>query len=189
MCALRPLVDASRRVSRRPIASPRWAVYATVYHGAGRVPTRTMFDLDDTQQRVRELYLKKRNVGIFGRAGCGKSTVIVRAIQHARRIYGDKKVGVLAWTNHAAGLIGGRTVHKLLGVGTAALPKERVLEIVKGNPATRYRLQHVRVIFIDELPIIAARWFLVLEYFVRLLAPPSMQAVPRGSCQVVGTFP
>lgn len=144
-----------------------------------------MFDLDDTQQRAWELYLSKKNVGIFGRAGCGKSTVMLRAINHARRVHGDKNVGVMAWTNSAASRIGGQTVHKFLGVGLAQLPKERVFDIVSGNAATRYRIKSARVIFIDELPMMAARWFRVLEHVMRKHATRCKQALPWGGCQVI----
>lgn len=147
-----------------------------------------MFDLDDTQQRAWELYLSKKNVGIFGRAGCGKSTVMLRAINHARRVHGDKNVGVMAWTNSAASRIGGQTVHKFLGVGLAQLPKERVFDIVNGNAATRYRIKSARVIFIDELPMMAARWFRVLEHVMRKHAMRCKQALPWGGCQVIGAF-
>lgn len=113
---------------------------------------------------------------------------MLRATKHARRIHGDKQVGVMAWTNPAASLIGGKTVHQFLGVGVAPLPKEKDMYIVKRNAATRYRIQGVRVIVIDELPMMAARWFGALEYVLRQLAVPCMQTVPWGCCQVVGAF-
>jgi len=146
------------------------------------------FDLDDMQQQVWEKYLAKKNVALFGRAGCGKSTVMMRAINHARRDHGEDRVGVLAWTNHAAGLIGGQTLHKFLRVGPAPLPKESVLQMVQKNSAAKYRIKNVRVMFIDEVSTIASRWFAVLENVVRQLAVPYMQALPWGGCQVIGTY-
>jgi len=147
-----------------------------------------MFDLDESQQLAWELYLTKKNVAVFGRAGCGKSTVMLRAIAHARRMHGGEHVGDLAWTNRAASLIGGQTICKFLRVGGAALSKEDVLATVKGNAAAKAHIARVRVIFIDELSLVVARWFGVLEYVVRQLAVPCMQALPWGGCQVVSTL-
>jgi len=146
------------------------------------------FDLDVSQQSGWEGFLAGRNIGLFGRAGCGKSTVLQRAIAHARRVHGRGRVGVMAWTTAAARMIDGCTLHKFLRVGIAELPKERILEAVKRNVFTRNQLTNTRVIFIDELPMISSRWFTILEYVVRQLAPAGKQGRPWGGCQVVGTY-
>ncbi|OSX79642.1 hypothetical protein BU14_0074s0072, partial [Porphyra umbilicalis] len=117
------------------------------------------FDLDASQQSAWEGFLAGKNVGLFGRAGCGKSAVLTRAIAHARRVHGVDQ------------MIDGQTLHKFLQVGIAELPKERVLEKVKANLFVRAEVTKTTVIFIDELPLIAARWISVLEYVVRQLAP------------------
>lgn len=101
---------------------------------------------------------------------------------------GTRMLGLLAWTNCAATRIGGQTVHKFLGVVLAQLPKERVFDIVCGNAATRYRIKTVRVIFIEELPMMPARWFRVLEHVVRRHAMHCKQAEAWGGCQVIGAF-
>jgi len=146
------------------------------------------FDLDISQQSAWEGFLKGKNVGLFGRAGSGKSAVMQRAIAHARRLHGADRVGVIAWTTAAAKVIDGHTLHKFLRVGIAELPKERILIAVKRNVFIRQRLSNTAVVFIDELPLIAARWFVILEYVIRQLAPAGRHGRPWGGCQVVGTF-
>ncbi|OSX80731.1 hypothetical protein BU14_0033s0075 [Porphyra umbilicalis] len=91
----------------------------------------------------------------------------------------------MAWTTAAAKMIDGQTLHKFLQVGIAELPEERVLEKVKANLFVRAKVTKTTVIFIDELPLIAARWFSVLEYVVRQLAPAGRHGRPWGGCQVV----
>lgn len=146
------------------------------------------FDLDESQQEAWELYLEKKNVCLFGRAGCGKSTLILRAIAHAQRTHGTNRVVVLAWTNFAANLVGGKTLHKFLRVGIADVPKDVILEKVRCNAFARESVKAAKVIFIDELPQFPARWFAVLEFVVRQLALDSHQGRPWGGIQVVGTF-
>lgn len=146
------------------------------------------FDLDESQQEAWELYLGKKNVCLFGRAGCGKSTLLLRAIAHAQRTHGTNRVVVLAWTNFAANLAGGQTLHKFLRVGIADVPKEIILEKVRCNAFARESVKAAKVIFIDELPQFPARWFAVLEYVVRQLALDSHQGRPWGGIHVVGTF-
>lgn len=145
------------------------------------------FDLDTSQQTAWEAYLGGKNVCLFGRAGSGKSAVLRRAIQHAQRAHGTDRVGILSWTAHAAKLIGGETLHKFLQVGIAPLPKDVILASVRSKFRVKERLKNVTVIFIDELPQVPARWFVVLEYVVRQLAVAHKQALPWGGCQVVGT--
>lgn len=145
------------------------------------------FDLDESQQHAWELFMARKNVALVGRAGSGKSTVMARAITHARRVHGAGCVGVMAWMTHAANLIGGTTFHKFLCIGIAELPKDVILNKVLANCVTRARIKATKVIFIDELPTFPARWLAVLEYVVRQLAPAHNQWLPWGGVQVVGT--
>lgn len=146
------------------------------------------YDLDCSQQDAWEAYLSGKNVALFGRAGSGKSVVLRRCIAHAQRMHGVNKVGIVAWTTHAASLIGGITMHKFLRIGIAELPKEAVLEKVRGNMYTKEMLKNVKVIVIDELPQMASRWLVVFEYVVRQMAMSHKQSMPWGGCQVVGAL-
>lgn len=102
--------------------------------GSGPLFTPTMsFELDAYQLHAWDLFISGKNVGLFGRASCGKSAVMTRSIAHARLEFGSDRVGVMAWTTHAAGLIGGTTFHKFLSIGIAELRKEVILEKVRGN--------------------------------------------------------
>lgn len=145
-------------------------------------------DLDDDQQQVWEAFISGKNVGIFGRAGSGKSTVMGRAIARARKVHGVAEVGVMAWTTSAAKIIGGCTFHKFLGIKVEERPKEVILQKVRGNPFVCNKLRKTKVIFIDEVPQFAARWFTVFEYVMRQLAPVYKHALPWGGIQIIGTF-
>lgn len=143
------------------------------------------FDLDLSQHSAWEGFLAGKNVGLFGRAGCGKSTVLKRAIDRARSVHGEAGVGVVSWTTAAAKLIDGQTMHKFLRIGIAELPKERILEAVKRNKFVRHKVAHTSILFIDEVPLIPTRWFTIFEYVVRQLAPAGKQGRPWGGCQVI----
>lgn len=144
------------------------------------------FDLDDSQHVAWQTFLDNKNVAVFGRAGCGKSAFLRHCIRHAERVHGANRVSVLAWTTHAAGLIGGETLHKFLRVGIAELSKEVILTMVRRNIHVRDRVKNTKVLIIDELPQISTRWLGILEYVVRQLAVLHKQALPWGGCQILG---
>lgn len=146
------------------------------------------FDLDEAQHHAWEAFLDKKNVAVFGRAGCGKSAFLRYCIRHAERVHGPTRVGILAWTTQAAGLIGGETLHKFLRVGIAEVPKDVICAMVQRNVYVRERIKNMKMLIIDELPQIAARWFDILEYVFRQLALLHKQALPWGGCQVLGTL-
>lgn len=150
------------------------------------VVTEMDFDLDESQHVAWQAFLDKKNVAVFGRAGCGKSAFLRHCIRYAERVHGANRVGVLAWTTQAAGLIGGETLHKFLRVGIAELPKDVILTMVRRNIHVRERVRNTKVLIIDELPQISTRWFGILEYVVRQLAVLHKQALPWGGCQVLG---
>lgn len=147
-----------------------------------------VLELDESQQRAWDLFVDGKNVGLFGRAGCGKSAVLTEAISYAKRRVGADRVAVVAWTTHAASLIGGSTFHKFLSIGIAELPKEVVLSKVRGNIFTRSKVNRLKLIVVDEVPQFASRWFAVFEYVVRQLAPRSKHAQPWGGVQLVGAL-
>lgn len=171
-----------------PPAFTRSVFLHAVWSSCSTASTVMAFDLDRSQQSAWESYLAGKNVGLFGRAGCGKSAVLKRAIAHARRVHGAERVDVMAWTTAAAKMIDGRTLHKFLRVGIAELPKDRVLDSVKNNRFVHRSVANTAVIFIDELPLIPTRWLTILEYVVRQLGPDSKHGRPWGRCQVVGKF-
>lgn len=147
------------------------------------------FDLDVFQQEGWEEVLSGNNVALFGRAGCGKSTLLRLIIEHGRRVHGTDHFGIIAWTTHAASLIGGQMLHKFLRLGIAELPKTFVLCKVRGSPFVRQTIMDTKLIVIDEVPHTSARWFTIFEYVVRQLAVAHKQSLPWGGVQLVGTFP
>lgn len=147
------------------------------------------FELDHSQQRAWEAFLSRKNVGLFGRAGCAKSIALRRCIAHAHCAHGASHVGIITWTTSAAAsILGGQTLHRFLRIGLAELPKEPVLEKVRANVFVMEKIKHIKVVFIDELPQLAASWFGVFEYVVRLLAVAHKRSFPWGGCHVVGMF-
>lgn len=151
--------------------------------------TRTMsFELDAYQLHTWDLFISGKNIGLFGRACCGKSAVLTRAIAHARLEFGRDRVGVMAWRTHAASLIGGTTFHKFLSIRIAELPKEVILENLPGNAFARAKPTKVKVIFLDEVPKVSTRWLAVFENVMRQIASPERKALPWGGIQVVSMW-
>ncbi len=74
-------------------------------------------DLDFTQLRAFTAFQRGYSVALLGGAGSGKSFLIKRMLEDARRRHGEDRVIACAWTNQAALNLSGRTIHSLFGVG------------------------------------------------------------------------
>lgn len=143
-------------------------------------------NLDSTQERAYALSLSGTNVALLGRAGCGKSEVMRRAISAARSKWGSKSVAVGALSGAAALVIGGQTLHSLYGMDTRPLSREAWLRETLGRPNVVWRLNALRVLFIDEICTLSSSFFMRLAYVMRRVAPPHLQCMPFAGCQVVG---
>lgn len=119
-------------------------------------------DLDRLQQDAFERSQSRKKVCVFGRAGSVKSISLIGAIAQSRRVYGQYRVAVLAWTNLAAKYIEGHTLLQFLRVGNAEVSKEVGLQSASRNVFVRDEIKATGGN--DELPQITTRWVTIFEY-------------------------
>jgi len=143
--------------------------------------------LDPSQSRACALVLSGCNVALFGRAGSGKSEVMRRMISEAQARWGAEHVAVGSLSGSAALVIGGQTLHSLFGMDTRPLSREAWLREALRSPHVVWRLNSLRVLFIDEVCTISSSLFMKLAYVMRRVAPPHLQHLPFAGCQIVGT--
>ncbi|OSX76518.1 hypothetical protein BU14_0188s0036 [Porphyra umbilicalis] len=141
--------------------------------------------LDPSQSRACALVLSGCNVALFGRAGSGKSEVMRRMISEAQARWGAEHVAVGSLSGSAALVIGGQTLHSLFGMDTRPLSREAWLREALRSPHVVWRLNSLRVLFIDEVCTISSSLFMKLAYVMRRVAPPHLQHLPFAGCQIV----
>lgn len=142
--------------------------------------------LDESQQRALQLFHARVNVALLGRAGCGKSVVMRRMIDAAIVRWGHAGVAVGALSASAALVVGGQTLHSIFGMDTRPLSRDAWVAQILKRPSVCERLNKLRVLFVDEVFTLPSSLFTRLAYIMRLIAPPHMQHLPFGGCQVVG---
>lgn len=144
--------------------------------------------LDPAQQQALAHFESGSNVAMFGRGGCGKSEVLRRMVLSATARWGKEAVAVAALAGSAALLVGGQTLHSLFGMDPRPISREAWLRIILQRPGVCLRLNGLRVLFIDEVCTLPASLLGRLGYVMRRVAPPHLQHLPFGGCQVVGTL-
>jgi len=95
-------------------------------------------------------------------------------------------VGALAGS--AALVIGGKTLLSLFGMDTRPLSTQALLKEPLGRPHVNWRLNALRVLFVDDVCTIFSSLFMRLAFVMRCVAPPHLQHRPIAGCQVVGTL-
>jgi ATP-dependent DNA helicase PIF1 len=186
---LGPVRDASQLLGRRELDLAReWTAASQSFPDIEEVrrflrtfeqnaPSRS-FDFDDNitlsseQQEVMDIFQQQvnclltnqgdppRRIVVQGKAGCGKSTLIHKIVQEARRQFGDTSVCILgAFTGSAAVNIGGRTLHSLFH-----------LDISRNKPLAddslrkfQKEMENVRFVIIDEMSMVGAELFRFIE--------------------------
>lgn len=133
-----------------------------------------------------ELFRSGANIALFGRAGCGKSEVMRRMVAEATARWGREGVAVSAFSGSAALAVGGLTLHSLFGMDTRPLSRDGWLAQILARPHVCTRLTGLRVLFIDEVCTLPSSLFVRLGYVMRRAAPPHVQHLPFGGCQIIG---
>jgi len=141
--------------------------------------------LDRYQQVCFADYLAGRNVSIVSSAGCGKSVVLHRIIEHARARYGPTGVAVCSWYGAAANLIGGHTLHSFFRCGVHLVPPVDFVAAAKRS-GLGTKLNAVRLLVVDEVFTMTAAWLIVFLAALRGVARAGPQQHPAGGIQVIG---
>lgn len=144
--------------------------------------------LDATQRQAVQLFEEGFNVAILGRAGSGKSVLLLDLIARAREKWGDWAVAVVALSGSAAVGVNGQTIHSLCGWDVRPLSRQRWLAETTKRQDICLRMNRLRVLFVDEVATMPASLFARLALIMRRVAAPELQGVPFGACQIVCTF-
>ncbi|CUA74311.1 hypothetical protein RSOLAG22IIIB_11134 [Rhizoctonia solani] len=138
-------------------------------------------ELSPEQKHVLDLVLQGKSVFFTGSAGTGKSVLLRRIIKTLsdRRTEG---VVVTASTGIAAVNIQGQTLHAFAGVGLGNQKRSALISRAWKSPGVPQRWREARILIIDEISMVAARWFDDLEAIARSVRENEK---PFGGIQLV----
>ena len=133
-----------------------------------------------TQEEALRILKNGHNVYLTGPAGSGKTYLLNAYIQYlkAKRV----NVGVTASTGIAATHMGGTTIHSWAGIGLLRTASDKEIQKIIRNKRIAKRFQKTQTLIIDEVSMLDADRFDLLEKVARL-ARGSWE--PFGGMQVV----
>lgn len=140
-----------------------------------RAPT----ELSEMQRKVYTAVVRDgQSVFVSGCGGTGKS-YLVEKIREALPRYG---VHVTASTGIAGVNVGGTTLHSFSGLGLGTAPFRQLM--LKMSPRAKKRWQNARVLFVDEVSMVSAEFWDLVERAARHVRKTDL---PFGGLQLVVT--
>lgn len=143
-------------------------------------PAQPQIHLSVEQQQVVDLALAGRNLFVTGGAGVGKSFLLRHLRQQLEQE--NKKVLVGAPTGTAAFIVGGSTLHSLVGLGLAEEPLETLLPRARRNFKKLGMWRKAHVLILDEVSMLHPDFF---EKAARCIAAMRNQRGAFGNLQVI----
>lgn len=142
-----------------------------------------MLQLSESQRQALDVFNSGASMFLTGAAGTGKTVLIKEMVQCAK----DKgmKFQVCATTGCAAvllGVPGTKTVHSWAGIGLAAGDVDNIVRKVATNKTKSKPWRDVQILFIDEVSMLSARLFEVLDIIARTIRKDQR---PFGGIQLV----
>ncbi len=136
--------------------------------------------LSDEQKLVIENISQGHNVLVSGGAGTGKSYLL----SYLKRNYSKHGIAITASTGIAAVNIGGATIHSWAGIGLANLPIEQIIANLFSAKLskTRRRIKQTQILAIDEISMISADLFDILDQVFRAVRENDQ---PMGGLQLL----
>lgn len=128
------------------------------------VPPSEM-QLTDEQQRIFDLVALGQNVFFTGGAGTGKSVLIRQIASHASK--DGRTATVTAPTGLAAVNVGGQTIHRWAGLGLMMDSEAVSIRKVMTDPAKAARWKFTDLLIIDEVSMVSARMFQLIDAVAR----------------------
>ncbi len=121
--------------------------------------------LSSKQQEVISAFEDGKSLLVTGGAGSGKSYLL----NFLKRNYANSGLEITASTGVAAVNIGGATIHSWAGIGLANLPIEEIVKNIfsKKFSKIRRRIKQARALAIDEISMISAEIFEILDLVLR----------------------
>lgn len=143
-----------------------------------------MHNFKDNPEAMRVLGAVKSGENLFvtGEGGSGKSALLREFCTEVEKLPGKGGVVVVAPTGLAALKVGGQTIHSFFGLGPHRFAPEDFAEVSPTDWVQR-KLQNLRVLIIDEISMVRADLFSLLEYLLREYGP--MPGQPWGGVQVL----
>ncbi|MFA5091652.1 MAG: AAA family ATPase [Candidatus Paceibacterota bacterium] len=139
--------------------------------------------LSDEQQRVLQSAIAGMSMFVTGRAGTGKTTLlieIIKALTAKHSLDAKARVFITASTGVAACLLGGTTLHSFAGIGLGEAPVDDLFR--KMWRGAREKWKNAYTLIIDEISMIKPDLFDVLEQLARRIR---RNGRPFGGIQVI----
>lgn len=141
-------------------------------------------NMNQLQQNAYDQVIQGESIFLTGRAGCGKTTCLKQIIKWAQD--SNKKIGITSSTGISAILIGGRTLHSLLGFGLGKDTVDNlVLKVKTRNKPAYKKLREIEILIIDEISMIDADFFDKISLFLSKIREQPL--FPFGGLQLVIT--
>ncbi len=143
--------------------------------------------LDFNHLKAFTAFARGRSVAILGGAGSGKSFLLSRILQEARKKHGASSVIACACTNQVTLSVNGVTMHSLFGVHAAFHFEENSLwNRTKRNEKLVSQLMNAKVIVIDEESALKAHVLDAIDFVMSHTSGTEGSAcLPMGSRQLV----
>ena len=139
--------------------------------------------LNKKQQKAFDEFKTGKNVFITGPAGTGKSITLNKIIEYCKE--NNKKYGITSTTGSSALLIGGKTIHSYLGIGTGnKTAHELFVEVRYKYKHTMTKIRELDILIIDEISMMNSELFDKISCFLCLCRKSTNQF---GGLQVVLT--
>lgn len=138
-------------------------------------------ELTSEQARVLQLVQERHSVFLTGGGGVGKSFLIHTAVDQARAA--GKRVAVTASTGAAADVIGGTTLHALLGLGLAKDPVDKLVVAALRSHKITKKWQRLDLLIVDEVSMIDPDFFTAVDRVAR--AVRRQPDAPFGNLQLL----
>lgn len=133
-----------------------------------------------TQSEALTILKTGANVFLTGEPGAGKTYTINEYIRYLREH--SIEPAIAASTGIASTHIGGMTIHSWAGIGIKNVLTEYDLDLLSQNKTLSTRISRTKVLIIDEISMLSARTFGMVDMVCRVIKGNSE---PFGGIQVV----